>query len=93
MPRRYYSYPAEFQTLHVISTVGALVLAAGLVIVALYLGYALVHGERVDNPWESRGFEWMTASPPIKANFVSTPTYTHEPHHYIDEPEEKRHVG
>ncbi|MEO6950349.1 MAG: cbb3-type cytochrome c oxidase subunit I [Polyangia bacterium] len=94
MPRRYYSYPAEFQMLNVASTAGASLLAFGLIIVAAYLGYALVHGEAVDNPWGSRGFEWMTASPPIKANFEVTPVYTTEPHHYVDEPDqEKRHVG
>ena len=94
MPRRYYSYPAEFQLLNVASTAGASLLAIGFIIVALYLGYALVNGEAVDNPWESRGFEWMTASPPIKANFEVMPVYTTEPHHYVDEPDqEKRHVG
>jgi cytochrome c oxidase subunit I len=94
MPRRYYSYPAEFQLLNVASTAGASLLAIGFVIVALYLGYALVHGERAENPWGSRGFEWLTASPPIKANFVESPTFTHEPHHYVDSPDqEKRHVG
>ncbi len=94
MPRRYYSYPQEFQMLNVASTAGASLLAIGFIIVALYLGYALVHGERAENPWGSRGFEWDTASPPIKANFETTPIYTHEPHHYVDSPdEEKRHVG
>jgi cytochrome c oxidase subunit 1 len=29
MPRRYYTYPAEFQTLNVISTAGASILAVG----------------------------------------------------------------
>jgi cytochrome c oxidase subunit 1 len=94
MPRRYYSYPAEFQMLNVASTAGASLLAIGFIIIALYLGYSFVHGEKAENPWGSRGFEWMTASPPIKANFESTPEYHTEPHHYADEPEkEKRHVG
>jgi cytochrome c oxidase subunit 1 len=94
MPRRYYSYPAEFQMLNVASTAGASLLAIGFIIIALYLGYALVHGEASENPWESRGYEWLSASPPVKSNFDVMPVYTHEPHHYVDEPEEeKRHVG
>jgi len=31
MPRRYYSYPAQFQWLHVLSTAGASILTGGLV--------------------------------------------------------------
>jgi cytochrome c oxidase subunit 1 len=94
MPRRYYSYPAEFTMLNVASSAGASLLAIGFVIVALYLGYSIVHGEKAENPWESRGFEWLTASPPTKHNFEEIPEITHEPHHYVDAPdEEKRHVG
>jgi cytochrome c oxidase subunit 1 len=94
MPRRYYSYPAEFQALNLVSTGGAIILAIGMVIILLYLGYAIVHGEKTENPWASKGNEWFTASPPIKMNFEDTPEFNHEPHHYADEPDqEKRHVG
>jgi len=94
MPRRYYSYADEFHVLNVASSAGASLLAIGFIIVALYLGYAFFHGERSENPWGSRGFEWMSASPPIKANFEIMPVITHEPHHYVDSPdEEKRHVS
>jgi cytochrome c oxidase subunit 1 len=91
MPRRYYNYPAEFQMLNVASTAGASLLFIGFVIVALYLGYALVNGEKTDNPWESRGFEWFTASPPIKMNFPTTPEFKTEPHHYVDSPDGETH--
>ena len=74
MPRRYYDYPAHFQTLHVVSTVGSWVLAGGLLITASYLVYALFWGRAAgDNPWGSRSFEWRTTSPPPVHNFDGTP--------------------
>jgi cytochrome c oxidase subunit 1 len=83
MPRRYYSYPAEFQALNVASTMGAFLLGLGFLIVLVYLVVSLRHGERVTgNPWDSRGFEWYTASPPPKENFDHLPAFTHAPHDY-----------
>ena len=77
MPRRYYDYPARFQTLHVVSTVGAFVLATGLVVTLVYLVVALFTGRRAgDNPWGSRSFEWRTGSPPPKHNWRSVPDFT-----------------
>jgi cytochrome c oxidase subunit 1 len=70
MPRRYFSYPAEYQWLNVMSTAGASILAMGLVISLGYLLYALVRGPRAEpNPWGSRGYEWLTSSPPPVHNF------------------------
>ncbi len=84
MPRRYYSYPAEFQALNVASTAGATLLAMGFLIILLYLAWALRYGSGPlsHNPWESRGFEWRTSSPPPKHNFDEQPVYTHQPHDY-----------
>ena len=83
MPRRYYSYPAEFQALNVASTMGATLLGFGFLVIAIYLGWSLRRGKIVrDNPWESRGFEWYTTSPPPKENFTVKPEFHHEPHDY-----------
>ena len=61
MPRRYYIYPERYQALNVASTAGASLLAFGFLIIAIYLIYALVRGQIAgDNPWGSRGYEWMT---------------------------------
>jgi cytochrome c oxidase subunit I len=61
MPRRYYSYPARYHTLHVISTLGAYLLGAALILTLTYLVVALRWGARAPaNPWGSRGFEWRT---------------------------------
>ena len=46
MPRRYYAYPPQFQWLHVASTMGASVLAAGLLLTLGTLLHALIWGER-----------------------------------------------
>jgi cytochrome c oxidase subunit 1 len=70
MPRRYATYAPQFQTLHVISTVGSWVLALGLIMPVVYLTRALFRGPRAsDNPWESRSFEWRTSTPPPVHNF------------------------
>jgi cytochrome c oxidase subunit 1 len=86
MPRRYYSYPAEFQGLNVASTAGATLLAFGFVIIGIYLTWSLFFGARSDaNPWESRGFEWFSPTPPPKENFYVTPTFHGSPHDYQHE--------
>jgi cytochrome c oxidase subunit I len=86
MPRRYYEYPERFQALNVASTAGASLLAFGFIIIAIYLGYALLYGKVAGpNPWGSRGYEWMTPSPPPTENFDVTPTYAHPPHDYTED--------
>jgi cytochrome c oxidase subunit I len=93
MPRRYYMYPERFTALNVASTAGSTLLAFGFVIVAIYLIYALVRGEIAgSNSWNSKGYEWLTSSPPIKENFVGTPEYHEEPHTYHEPGEEVEHV-
>jgi len=70
MPRRYYQYAPEFQMLHVASTAGASVLAAGLGLTLGYLAVAAFRGPPAgDNPWAVRGLEWKTSSPPPEHNF------------------------
>ncbi|MEO7037698.1 MAG: cbb3-type cytochrome c oxidase subunit I [Polyangiaceae bacterium] len=74
MPRRYYNYPAHFQTLHVASTLGSWVLASGMLLTLGYLMHALLRGPSAGaNPWSSRSFEWRTSSPPPEKNFHGEP--------------------
>lgn len=83
MPRRYQSYPEEFQVLNVLSTAGASILGVGYVLPLLYLGWSLRYGKRAgDNPWPSTGLEWKTASPPPPHNFESTPVVQHAPYDF-----------
>jgi cytochrome c oxidase subunit I len=83
MPRRYYQYPDHFQALNVASTAGSTLLGFGFLIILIYLLIALRWGPRsAQNPWGSKGFEWLTASPPPTQNFDEIPTMTQMPHDY-----------
>ena len=83
MPRRYWSYPPEFQVLNVLSTAGASVLGIGYLLPILYFAWSLKYGEKSgDNPWGAVGLEWDTPSPPPTENFYTTPVVTHGPYEY-----------
>jgi cytochrome c oxidase subunit 1 len=74
MPRRYYNYPPEFTSLHQLSTIGSFVLAAGFVLVAVYLLHSLFAGARAPaNPWGGATLEWACSSPPPVSNFERPP--------------------
>lgn len=77
MPRRYYNYKDEYQSLHVISTGGAYFLGVGLVICAAVLVHSLLRGRKApSNPWGAATLEWQTASPPTLHNFDTDPVVT-----------------
>ena len=91
MPRRYHAYPPEFQTLNVLSSAGATILAVAYALPLIYLGWSLIWGKRAGpNPWGATGLEWTTASPPPKYNFARTPVVTGPPYAY-DPEEVSRH--
>jgi cytochrome c oxidase subunit 1 len=72
MPRRYFSYPAEYTWLQVLSTAGAGVLTLGLLATLAYLLHGVWYGAPAgENPWESQCFEWRTSSPPPRRNFAA----------------------
>ena len=79
MPRRYASYPEEFQVLNIFSTAGAGVLGVGMTLPVIYLLHSLIRGKKADsNPWMLPGLEWRTSSPPPTFNFDETPVITWE---------------
>jgi cytochrome c oxidase subunit I len=83
MPRRYHAYPPEFQTLNVMSTAGASILAVGYVLPLIYFIWSLKYGQRAGkNPWGAAGLEWQIQSPPTTYNFDKTPIVTEEAYHY-----------
>jgi cytochrome c oxidase subunit I len=83
MPRRYWSYPPEFQVLNVLSTAGASVLGIGYLLPIFYFAWSLKYGAKSgDNPWGAVGLEWDTPSPPPTENFYTTPVVTHDPYEY-----------
>jgi cytochrome c oxidase subunit 1 len=82
MPRRYATYPARFEALHVASTLGSWVLAAGLFLTLAYLVRAIFRGPAAADPWGSLGFEWRTTSPPPAHNWDEPLAVDGAPHEY-----------
>jgi cytochrome c oxidase subunit 1 len=86
MPRRYASYPEEWQVLNVFSTAGASVLGVGMLMPVVYLMHSLVKGKVAgDNPWMHPGLEWRTSSPPPTENFDKPPVVTWEAYEFGEE--------
>src|SRR4029079_15359070 len=83
MPRRYAEYAPAFQVLNVLSTAGASILAAGLVLPLLYFLWSTRFDKIAgDNPWSASGLEWQTSSPPPTNNFDRIPVVNHAPYAY-----------
>ena len=74
MPRRYASYPVQFVSGHRISTIGAYIMAAGLVTIGINWLASLLWGRKApSNPWGVNTLEWRTPSPPPHDNFAAAP--------------------
>ncbi len=83
MPRRYHEYAPKFQTLNVLSSAGAAVLALSYLMPLAYLLWSLRHGARAGrNPWHAAGLEWETDSPPPTHNFERDPVVEDGPYAY-----------
>src|SRR5947199_6335917 len=88
MPRRYHAYPPEFQVLNVLSSAGASILAAGYLLPLVYLLWSLRAGALAPaNPWDAKGLEWSTRSPPPPTNFRRAPIVTEEAYHCQNRPD------
>ena len=86
MPRRSYTYPAEWQSWNLLSSAGASILAIAYALPLLYLGWSLFYGRKAGpNPWGATGLEWITPSPPPQHNFERTPVVTLGPYSYDPE--------
>jgi cytochrome c oxidase subunit 1 len=76
-------YPPEFQVWNVLSTAGATILGIGYLLPMVYLTWAWFRGQPAgDNPWDAKGLEWETTSPPPTFNFDRTPVVTEATHAY-----------
>ena len=79
MPRRNYTYPGGlgWTGYNFVETIGAYLLAAGLLAVMVNLAVSLFRGARVGNdPWGGETLEWSTTSPPPEYNYAVIPTVT-----------------
>jgi cytochrome c oxidase subunit 1 len=74
MPRRYATYPPEFHVYHVVSTMGAYLMAIGLFTMAFNLLHGMIKGKKAPaNPWGGSTLEWHCPSPPPHDNFPVEP--------------------
>jgi heme/copper-type cytochrome/quinol oxidase subunit 1 len=76
MPRRIATYPASagWDSLNLTSTIGAAVLAVG--VLAFLAAFVLALRQprtSTDDPWEGNSLEWATSSPPPTHNFNRLP--------------------
>ncbi|RPI87059.1 MAG: cytochrome c oxidase subunit I [Chloroflexi bacterium] len=79
MPRRYATYPDEFQVYNVMSTAGASILAVGYVLPLIYFLWSMRRAPTAPpNPWGASGLEWTVSSPPPVENFAEIPVVTAE---------------
>jgi cytochrome c oxidase subunit I len=85
MPRRYHSYPPEFQVWNILSSAGASILALGYLLPMCYLVWSLRFGKVAGrNPWPATGLEWQTDSPPPTENFSITPQIAWDPYDFVN---------
>lgn len=88
MPRRYFDYLPQFQTGHVISTIGAFILFAGIIMMIWNLIQAKKGPVAGPNPWKGVTLEWQIPSPPPLENFDEIPVIKHPPYLFKKEDKE-----
>ncbi|HZS59275.1 MAG TPA: cytochrome c oxidase subunit I [Gemmatimonadaceae bacterium] len=77
MPRRIYVYPASagWDTVNMLTSIGAFLFAAGLLIFIVNWFVSLRRGIKAGpNPWNGATLEWAVDSPPPPYNFAVIPT-------------------
>ena len=77
MPRRVPDYEPRLGDLNLLSSIGAGVIAIGVLLVLANFFFSL--RSRIpagDDPWQGQTLEWWTTSPPPRDNFTSLPEIT-----------------
>jgi cytochrome c oxidase subunit I+III len=76
MTRRVYTYDAAsgWSGLNLLSTAGALLIAASMIVFVVNVIHSLMRGVKAsDNPWNGSTLEWATSSPPPPYGFADVP--------------------
>jgi cytochrome c oxidase subunit I len=76
MPRRIYTYPdgMGWNTLNMITTVGAFLFALGVLLLIVNVAISMKRGRVAGaNPWDGPTLEWSVSSPPPSYNFAVIP--------------------
>ena len=92
MPRRIYTYVRGmgWGTSNMVITVGAFILAVGILLTFINFFWSLKHGRLAGkNPWNADTLEWSTDSPPPPYGSVHIPTVTSR-HPLWDEHDEEK---
>ena len=83
MPRRYYDYPVEFASMQLESSIGAIILIAGVCLMVVNLWRGMRSGPAAgNNPWGGATLEWTVPSPPPHHNFAEEPSVTRGPYDF-----------
>lgn len=83
MNRRVALYDPKFQTLNIICTVGAYIMAVSTLPFIINVLWSLKRGAKAGrNPWRALTLEWQTSSPPAIENFAEEPILWSEPYEY-----------
>lgn len=84
MPRRYYDYLPEFHASNIFSSLGAIVMIAGALIIITNLIRSARHGKKTTemNTWGGKTLEWTVPTPPPHENFDEIPVLTKGPYDY-----------
>jgi cytochrome c oxidase subunit 1 len=80
MPRRIYTYSKGmgWDSSNLWATVGAFLIALGVLIFMINVLYTMRKGKKAGNdPWDARTLEWSIPSPPPEHNFERIPTVRH----------------
>ena len=93
MPRRYYDYLPEFQSYHLISTIGSWITVLGIILMFYNLIRSLKNGQIIKekNIWGGETLEWQIDTPPIHENFYEIPVITSRPYQYKNNEEVLTH--
>ncbi|MCP3856979.1 MAG: cytochrome c oxidase subunit I [Actinomycetia bacterium] len=83
MNRRIADYPVDFETANLISSIAALLLGTGFILLLVNLIWSARKGPKAgDNPWNANTLEWQVSSPPPEHNFPGLPEVVGHPYHY-----------
>jgi len=83
MPRRYASYSIIFEHSNFVTTIGAYMIMAGMLVL---LGATITSWRKGvpsgPNPWHANSLEWMVPTPPPLENFDVLPVITEDPYNF-----------
>src|SRR6185437_49621 len=83
-PRRVFEYATNLTTLNDWVSISSFFLGASILIFVINFVWStvIVRERATDNPWNSRGLEWQTTSPPPAENFAAVPVVLTGPYEY-----------